>query len=73
MNWAKTMGAYSSVTSSERYSGDPGETGGATPEGWNPYEVWLTRIYQPGERTARVATDDPWDSAAIAHDLAPAR
>ncbi len=72
MNWAETMKAYSSVTSSQRYTGALSEIGGTPPEGWNPYEVWLTRIKQPRERAARLVTHGASSSAASASDLAPA-
>jgi hypothetical protein len=72
MNWAKTMTAYGSVTSSQRHTVEPGETIGALPEGWNPYEVWLTRIKQPRERAARLVNHGVSSSAASASDLAPA-
>jgi hypothetical protein len=72
MNWAKTMTAYGSVTSSRRYTVEPGETTGELPEGWNPYEVWLTRIKQPRERAARLVNHGVSSCAASATDLAPA-
>lgn len=73
MNWAETMKAYSGVTSSQRYTRELSEIGGAPPQGWNPYEVWLTRIKQPRERAARVVTLGASSSATSAPDLALAR
>jgi hypothetical protein len=73
MNWADTVKAYSSLTSSQRYSGDASVIGGASPASWDPHEVWVTRIKEPRERAARIVTLGTSSSATGAGELVPAR
>ena len=40
---------------------------------WDPYEVWLTRIKQPRERAARIASPSTPSRTIIAREMAPAR
>ena len=45
-------------------SPDPVENG--QPHGWDPYQVWLTRVQQPREEVAgRKARSVPLDSAQV--------
>jgi hypothetical protein len=46
MSWAETMKAMALAALAERTS-TPASVSVDAPSGWNPHEVWLTRINQP--------------------------
>ena len=49
MNWTETVRAIASTMESQRAT-DPAAD---SPAGWDPYEVWLTRVRTPREAQLR--------------------
>jgi len=58
MSWADTVKAIALTALAERTS-TAGRISADAPWSWNPHDVWLTRIRQPRELTARSSMSEP--------------
>lgn len=52
MNWADFVKNHANAVLRERTTAERRIFGNAQPNGWDPYEVWLTRVKQPRDRVA---------------------
>jgi hypothetical protein len=73
MNPTDGTNADSPTASSERRQDDTDTYRDTQAATWDPYEVWFTRIRQPRERAARIATVTSSSRATSAPEAAPAR
>jgi hypothetical protein len=53
MSWADALKSRAAVALSERPAPDRPLSNQSQPPGWNPHEVWLTRIHLPRVRQTR--------------------
>jgi hypothetical protein len=52
MRWPDVVKASAAAVSRDRASGDEETVIGTQAAGWDPYEVWLSRIKKPRDRAA---------------------
>jgi hypothetical protein len=58
MSWSETMKGNATVASLEHVANDESVFRRTQATSWDPFEVWLTRIKQPRDRTAKSAPAD---------------
>lgn len=58
MNWTDVLKDRASAVLRERTAPGRRIFSNAQPNGWDPYEVWLTRVKQPRDRAADTARKD---------------
>jgi len=58
MNWTDVAKDRANAVLRERATAERQIFGNAQPNGWDPYEVWLTRVKQPRDRVADSARND---------------
>jgi len=58
MSWTDVVRDHAKAVLRERAIAEHRIFGNAQPKGWDPYEVWLTRVKQPRDRAADTARKD---------------
>ena len=58
MSWSETIKGNATVASLEHVANDESVFRPTQATSWDPFEVWLTRIKQPRDRTAKSASAD---------------
>jgi hypothetical protein len=64
LSWSNVMKANAAVASRHRASSDTGVVLGRQAGGWDPFEVWLSRIKKPRDRAAMSLTAGFSDAAS---------
>lgn len=71
MNWTDAMKNNADVVSRFGVPAGPTGTRVAAPTGWDPHEVWLSRVKEPRERAARRVADNAPVAALDSSGSAP--
>jgi len=58
MSWTDAVKDHANAVLRERDTAENRLFGNAQPVGWDPYEVWLTRVKRPRECAAESARKD---------------
>lgn len=64
MKWDESMRSEAAGASPEGLTTDRGDPQRANAASWDPFEVWLTRVKEPGDRAARLARARTPDAGA---------
>ena len=70
MSWQELVKTNAIVASRERTTTDKRIFNRTKPLGWNPHEVWLTRVKQPRDLAAQASVSEP---STPPHQDAPVR